>query len=194
MVLTWCYGMNGLMTGCAVLSFLRDGTVPEVSEVMQRAQGGADFGDLVNVNHAVLLQSMHQLSRVTFPINIAQVLLSALLVFASGLAMGSRKGARALVLQAILANAVLACVAYALTQGVRAACVDAVLRVVQSFPADLPNRAVALNPEVYWFGFRMRLVVFELGTLALGALALTRGRTRVYFDAMAKAAESAEEP
>ena len=128
MVVTWCYGMNGLMTGCANVAFLREATVPDVAEALQRAQGATDPAELVNLGRAVWLQSMHELSRVTFPVNIAQVLLSAILVFASGLAMGSRKGARALVLQALLANVVLAIVAYVLTEGVRAACIDTMVR------------------------------------------------------------------
>lgn len=194
MVLTWCYGMNGLMTGCANVSFLREGTVPDVAEALQRAQGATDPSELVNLGRAVWLQSMHELGRVTFPINIAQVLLSAMLVFASGLAMSSRKGARSLVLQALVANAVLSAVAYGLTEGVRAACIDTMVRAAQTLPLDLPNRAAFSRPDWLWLGFRIKLVAFELGTLALGAFALTRGRTRVYFEAMAKAAEGAEEP
>ncbi len=194
MVVTWCYGMNGLMTGCANVAFLREATVPDVAEALQRAQGATDPAELVNLGRAVWLQSMHELSRVTFPVNIAQVLLSAILVFASGLAMGSRKGARALVLQALLANVVLAIVAYVLTEGVRAACIDTMVRVAQTLPLDLPNRAAFSRPDLLWLGFRIKLIALELGTLALGAFALTRGRTRVYFDAMAKATESAEEP
>ena len=56
------------------------------------------------------------------------------------------------------------------------------------------SRAAFSRPDWLWLGFRIKLVAFELGTLALGAFALTRGRTRVYFEAMAKAAEGAEEP
>jgi hypothetical protein len=94
----------------------------------------------------------------------------------------------------LIANAVLSIVAYLLTEGVRAACIDTMVRAAQSLPAELPNRAAFSRPDLLWLGFRIKLVAVDLGLLAVGAFALTRGRARTYFEAMAKATESAEEP
>ncbi len=54
-------------------------------------------------------------ARVTFPLAVGEVILSALLVVASGLAMGGRRGSRSLALQAIAANALLVLAAFVLT-------------------------------------------------------------------------------
>ncbi|MFO0760162.1 MAG: hypothetical protein U0359_27020 [Byssovorax sp.] len=194
MVLTWVYGMNGLMAGCANMAFLREATVPDVTEAMNRAKGAIDPSELVSLSQAVWLQGMHDLSRITFPLAIAQILLSGLLVMASGLAMSGRKGARALVLQALGANAVLSIALYVGTESVRAACIETLVRAAQTLPPELPAREAFSRPDLLWLVFRIKLIALDLGTLALGALALTRGRSKTYFEAMAKATESAEEP
>ncbi len=61
-----------------------------------------------------------------------------------------------------------------------------------SLPA--PQREALTNPRVMLWAWRIKLVLFDLGTLALGALALTRARTKTYFEAVARATESPEEP
>jgi hypothetical protein len=120
------------------------------------------------------------------------VLLSGLLVVASGLAMGGRPGARALALQAILANAALLVIAYALTRSVRVAWIDAVLRTADAIPEGAPT--LVYLPAILRWGLPVKLAIFDLGPLLIGAFALTRARTKTYFEEAARAAEAPEEP
>jgi hypothetical protein len=130
---------------------------------------------------------------VTFPLAVGEVLLSGLLVVASGLAMGGRRGARSLALQAILANALLAVAAFKLTPFLRAAWIDGVLKATAAVELPPQQREIYARADFWQFFLGMKLVMIDLGTLALGALALTRSRTKIYFEAAARAAEQAEE-
>jgi len=194
MVLTWFAGVHGLTTGCTTAMYLRDGAMPDVNTAAQNARGAWDAMDFVALVHAVEFQAMRVNARVTFPLAVAQALLAGLLVVASGLAMNGRRGARSLALQAVAANALLATLAYAATRGVRVASIEAVLRVAEALPAGAPQREILGNADALWWTGRIKLVVFDLGTLALGMLALTRTRTKLYFDAVARAPEGPEDP
>jgi hypothetical protein len=190
MVLTWFAGVNGLNEGLKEASLLRASRLPDLTTA------ATQIGTVQEVMAAALLQAQQAVlahGRVTFPLSIAEVILSALLVIASGLAMGGRRGARGLALQALGANALLALVAFALTPFVRAAYVDGVMRAAEGLPLPPPQRGMLGDAAFWQWFFRVKLAVFDLGTLALGALALTRGRTKTYFAAMARAAERAEE-
>jgi len=194
MALTWFAGVHGLTTGCANAVYLRDGALPDVTSAAQNARGGWDLVDLVALLRAVELQAMRLDARVTFPLAVAEALLACLLIVASGLAMTGRRGARSLALQAILANALLAGVAYAATRGVRAAWIEALMRTAATLPLGAPQRDAFGNASFFWWAARIKLVIFDLGALTLGALALTRARTKTYFDAMARVIEGPEEP
>lgn len=194
MALTWFAGIHGLTTGCANAAFLRDGALPDVTTAARNARGAWDLVDLVALLRAVELQAMRLDARVTYPLAVAEALLAGLLIVASGLAMTGRRGARSLALQAIVANAVLACVAYAATRGMRAAWIEALMRTAATLPIGVPQRDAFSNESFFWWASRLKLVVFDLGVLALGAFALTRARTKAYFDAMARVIESPEEP
>jgi hypothetical protein len=152
------------------------------------------MADVLELAGLEALRAMLANARITFPLSVAEAILSGLLVVASGLAMGGRKGSRSLALQALCANALLAIAAFLLTPAVRAAYVDGVLRAVDTVTLPPPQREVLTNVGIIHWAFRIKLVIFDLGALALGALALTRARTKAYFEAMARATEGAEEP
>jgi hypothetical protein len=130
---------------------------------------------------------------VTFPLAVAEVILSGLLVVASGLALGGRRGSRSLALQAIVANALLAIVEYLITPGVRAAYTEGWIRAVATLSVSPEERDVLTNVGLLHWGFRLRLALY-LGALGLGALALTRARAKGFFEAVARATERPEEP
>ena len=94
----------------------------------------------------------------------------------------------------MLAHALLATVDYALTRSVRTAWVEAAARTGEMLPRGFPEREVWTAHATYWWLARVSFDVFELGSFAVAAIALTRQRTKAYFDAVARAAESAEEP
>jgi hypothetical protein len=191
MVLTWFVGVQGLNTGFTTAAFLHAGTVPDVATAAQHAGTMADVQQIAALE---ALRAMLMYARVTFPLAVAEAILSGLLVVASGLAMGGRRGARSLALQAIGANALLAVTAFALTPSVRAVYIDGIMRAVDTVSLPEPQREMFTNARFIHWLLRIKLVVVDLGTLALGALALTRGRTKTYFEAVARAAESADEP
>jgi hypothetical protein len=193
MMLTWCVGVRGLMVGASSIEYLRSARLPDVATATQSLERAADMPEFVALFNAVMLEEMLRLERVTLPLSLAQVMLAMVLVIASGLTMGSRPGARLLTIQALVANALLAGVTYALTRTMRVAAIDTVINVIQTLPPSLPQRAVLPTREMLWWLGRI-LVAGEIGTLALGAFALTRPRIKAYFDAVARAAESAEEP
>jgi hypothetical protein len=191
MALTWFLGVQGFTSAYETISHLRSGTSAEASSLTQAARDAADAAQILAVYKAARLHAIGELYRVTFPLGVAHVLLAGLLVIASGLAMTGRPGARSLALQALAANALLAVVDYALTQPVRAAWIDAVLRARDVAPPALRGD-VTLRPEhLYWFN-RVSLAL-DLATLALAAFALTRRRTRTYFEAVAHAVRQAED-
>lgn len=191
MVLTWIVGVTGLNAGFSRASLLRAGTMPDMTSAALHAGTMADVLEYAGLQ---AVRAMVANARVTFPLAVGEVLLSGLLVVASGLAMGGRRGSRSLALQAIGANALLVLAAFLLTPLVRAAYLEGVLHAVDTVTLPPPQREVLTNPGIIKWAWRIKLVVFDLGTLALGALALTRARTKTYFEAVARATESPEEP
>jgi hypothetical protein len=197
MVLTWCVGVRGLIAGCSNVAYLHSVTLPDVATATRNAEVSGDMPELAALFNAAALAAMSRIEHIMLPLGIGQALLAVVLVIMSGLAMESRPGVRSLTLQALAANAILAAISYVLTRSVRASAIDAVVNAVQTIPADLPQRAALPTRELLrgmlWWGSRI-VVAGEIGALSLGALALTRPRTKTYFDAVARAAESANEP
>jgi hypothetical protein len=194
MLLTWLIGVQGLMSGCTVVMILRQGSVEEVSTEVGKQDGSDPTQGIRRAVEAAQIKAIGEAQEVTFPLNVARLLLSGMLIIVSGLAMGGRPGVRSLALQVVAANALLAAVDYALTRSVRAAWIDAGACAMEMLPPALPHRELMVQSSTWWWFARIRFAVFELGTFAFAALALTRRRTKVYFDAVAEAAESAEEP
>jgi len=193
MLLAWCIGVRGFLAGLSGIAFLRGGRVPDVATAARNAVGSFDLPEFVALFNASQLEAMQRAYRVMMPSCIAQLLLGGLLVIASGMAMSGRRDARGLAVQALLANAVLAFVVYELTRGVRGAAIEAVVRAASAMPADLPQRATFPTRETLWLWSRV-VSGIEIAMLALGVLALTRPRTKAYFDAVARATDSAGEP
>lgn len=194
MALTWFIGVRGVASGFSGISFLRAGSVPDVAAV--RTEAGEDPNQVVMaVIIATHQRAMAEAKEVTFPLSAAKLLLSGLLVVASGFAMAGRPGARKLALQALAANAVLAVLDYSLTRGIRSAWIEAAATTSATLPGFLPeHRVLWASRAFWWWSARLVFVIFELGSLAVAAFALLRERTRVYFQAVAEATESAEEP
>jgi hypothetical protein len=182
------------MDGGSNMMLLRDARLPDVATATQNARGGGDTGEFVTLARAVSVDAMHRLASITFPLSVAQVLLSSLLIIASGLAMRSQRGARGLALQALLANLLLAGVAYVLTSGVRTSYIEALVSAAETLPADVPLRVLFGSRETLWWLSRFEFFVIDVGSLAVCALALTRARTKMHFDAVAQSGSAEEEP
>lgn len=194
MALTWCIAVRGVMIALSSIAFLRQGTLPDVATAAANARGGTDPTDIFTFWGTVEVEAILRYSRLLFPLSVAQLLLCSMLVVGSGLAMSGRRGVRSFMLQTLLANVGLAVVAYALTRVVRVDCIETVARFAETLPLDLPQRAAYSSRETLWWILRLRLILVELFPFAAGLLILTRSRTKLYFDAVARAAESAEDP
>lgn len=194
LLLTWIVGVCGLMSSCSIVSMLRQGSMEDVAAELGRRDTGDPLQAFSLVLQTAHLKSISAAHKLTFPLNTAKLLLSGLLVIMSGLAMGGRPGVRGFALQAVAANAAFAALDYALTRNVRAGWIEEVARAGEMLPTALPQREIFSTREFWWWLARARLIVIDLGVPFLAAIALTRARTRMYFDAMASAAESAEEP
>lgn len=194
MVLAFFAGAQGMTTGCSNAMFLREGRVPDVAAAAQAAKSGLDVMDFAALIRAAELSSMFAHRHVAFPLGIAEAMLGGLMVLASGMAMGGRKGARSLAIQALAANALFAIAAFTLTRGMRAGWIEVVTRAAEALPPGSPQRGAFANGQALVWVTRIKLGFFDLGPLALGLLALTRARTRSFFDAVARAVERAEDP
>ena len=185
MVVTWFIGVQGLTDGLRVATFLHHGVVPTADDE------ATDDGAPPRPSALPPRPALADARDTTFPLAVAEALLSGLLVVASGFAMSGRKGARSLAVQAIGVNAVYLILEYALTPAIRAAWVETFARTAEAMPK--PNDyAIFTSREFLWGLDRARLAV-HLGVLGLGALALTRPRTKAFFDVVARAAERAED-
>jgi hypothetical protein len=195
MVLTWFLGVHGLTSGCSTLRQLRDGSVVDMATATETARNEDDPRRVIFVIHEVArMHAMAEVRQLTFPLTIAKLLLAGLLVVASGLAMAGRPGARSLALQALVANAALAVISYVVMRDVRGVWIEAVARAGDGLPPLEPGHAQLLERRFLWWLERMRLATFDLGALGIAALALTRQRTKIFFEAVAEAAETTEEP
>lgn len=195
LVLVLLIGLRGLGAGCGATLYLRGGTVPDVTAVAEQARGGEPFELTFQVIEAAQARALAEHRNLTFPLSVGRMLLGGLLLVASFLALGGRPGSRALALQAIGAGAAFAALEYGLTREVRAAWIDMVVRAGALLPEGSPERQSVTTPALWWFAERVRVSVFEIGALGLGALALTRRRARAWFQAMEDAApEETEEP
>lgn len=188
MLLTWIIGVRGFMAGCGTATYLRGGMAPDVMVVAEQARDQGDpfqFTFLVLEAAQARAMSLHQ--DVAFPLSVGKVILGGLLVIASGLALGGRPGTRGFVLQVLLANLAFAAVEYGLTRDIRGAWIDMVAQAGALLPPEVPERESLTNPSLWWTAERVRFVLFELAILGAAALAMTRERTKLYFQAVARA-------
>lgn len=194
LLLVLIVGLRGFGEGCGATLQLREGIVPDVTAVAKQAR---DQGDplrfLLLVSEAAKAQALAGHRSLTVPLSVARMLLGGLLFVAGALAMNGRRGSRGLLLQALFAGAAFAGLEYALTSGVRGAWIDMLVRACAMLPEDLPDRQSWTDPALWWMAERVRLVAFDVGLLAVAALALTRRRATAYFRAAAAAAEDEEE-
>jgi hypothetical protein len=192
----WVAGMLGTMSGCQEIEYLRgdsqladklDRTADEASDPMFRAE---------LVRQRARLEALGQNHDRAFPLATARMVVGMLLVVAAGAAIVGRPGARRLAMQAVAANGLLAVIAflllapvrYASADAVAADAVDEVLGVPQGVTrgdAVASERALALQRERVLTGL-------EVAMFLIAFVALTRRRTKAYFEALEGALADAE--
>ena len=107
--------------------------------------------------------------------------------------MSGRRGARALALQAIAVNVAFVAVDYAAAHAARPCGLRSRRsRATGDDHPDTPDVAAFANRAVGWWMERS-FAMFHVLMLAAGALALSRPRAKLFFEASARAADRAEE-
>ncbi len=190
MLVCLAMGWSGMVSGCNYIKYYRAPTSsealaqPEGDTAEQRAMAELvrSFGPLLDSSRKVLV-----------PLSAADLVLSALLVFAATRALGGRPGSWPLAVQAVLANAALTVVTYVLSRSFRGA---SIALVASQWPhiAELHDPTMKLDEpmvvSVLW-GLHRALLV---GSLLIygGALAvLFRPSSRAYLSAATPADASA---
>lgn len=193
MCVMWIMGVFGATSGCTEVSYLRGSH--EMTTDLERGLEEATHPwvriELVRQQaRLVALATMYQRA---FPLSAARMLLCLLLVLAAGSAIAGRVGARNLALQAVVANALLMALTFAVLTPVRQTVADAVAEdTVDNGGGMVAGRTHEQSLDFYRQDqlARMRLRAgLELSMFALAAVALTRRRTKMWFstieDAMA---------
>lgn len=203
MVLAWLIGVQGLSEAFATLVYLREGNLPDVAGMTLSLKDAAEpIEALMALQAAAWMRTLGEAGQLAFPLFAGRFLLSVLLVIAAGMAMSGRPGARVLAMQALVANAALAILIFWLLRDARYAWVDSIMRVNEVLPT-LPATAPPAEQE-YWTSYlmdrrvwlwvpRMRLILFDVGSLVLAAITLTSPRTKAFFEAVAAAQEQTED-
>lgn len=194
MVLVWILGIQSVVDGATTAAVLHGGALQDVDAVARSGGGGELHETIIPVLMAARMTVLATASHLAFPLSVGRAILAAALVLASTMVLVGRPSSRAFALQALGINAVFVVVEYVLFHTLRGAWIDVAARAASAirdpgFPGD-PSELTRL------WGYsieRGRLLFFELGVSFLGALALTRSRTKLYFAEAAAAAESAEE-
>lgn len=189
MCVTWVIGVFGATSSCSELGFLR-GSQNMPDEISR----GVDETDhalwrMELVRQRARLEALADLHDRAFPVGAAQLVLSILLLIASGSAISGRQGARGLAMQAIAANIALSLVAFALLAPVRQRSAEAVAQdAVENGPGPVGgmdrNQSIDFYRQQQIDSERLRLGL-EVVVFGLAALALTRRRTKDYFAAVA---------
>ncbi|MBI4704982.1 MAG: hypothetical protein HY744_28075 [Deltaproteobacteria bacterium] len=193
MCLTWVVGVLGASSGCANVAYLAGWYRPP-PETLDPGAIDAASQPLVHSSRVVeqaRLRATADAHRVAFPLGIAKLLLGTLLVLASAAALAARPSARSLALQAVAASALLAALDHGLLGSVRdevgrAVAADMVEHGFGQLPDMSREESVAFFRGIYGAAELLRLALLEIGVYGGALLALTRARTKAFFEAPAK--------
>ena len=182
MCITWVIGVFGATSGCSELGYLRGSQdMPdEISRGVEEATHPLWRMELIR--QRARLEALADMHERAFPLGAAHLLLSILLVIVSGSAL-------TLAIQAVMANVALSVLTFALLEPVREQSAQVVaVDAVEHGPGPVTgmddDQSVAFYRQQQIDNERFRLGL-ELLVFSLAALALTRRRTKDYFDAVA---------
>jgi hypothetical protein len=177
MFLSWLVAVVGAKQAYDQASYLRGSTELVDTLREQGAKMDKPLEQLVVLREGARLEALAVHHRRAFPLKVAQLLLFMGLALASLMALSGRKGARSYALQLIAANAVLSSLAFGVLTPVR----EAIIAAVEEDVAELVRWSLRLE------------LGFALTFYGAVAFALTRARTKRYFDAVQAALAKAEQ-
>ncbi len=163
---SWLFGAAILVNGCETLAFYKSDTVDGNAAAEQLADDAQREQVASRIEHYFTV--MDGARRRVLPLSIAALLLGAAMVALSARAMSGRPGARSGLVQVTVVQAALAVLTYALTPDVRRAEFEV-------------NAALSYG----WLGRYAPPVILAMRSFAsaLVVVALTRPRSRAFFDA-----------
>lgn len=175
---TLLVGLRGASNGCGTVAYLRAGAMPDEAAAIDEATRDRGRG-LWILDEAAQLRSIAEARRVTFPIGVAEALLSMLLIAASAGVLVGRPGSPRLARQALLAYAAFAIASFAITYPMNANYVESIRRMTAAL--ELPRWTTYVLPVTPYRGL-IRLFAVQLIPLGLAALAMRSSRSRAFFD------------
>ena len=175
----WALGLGGIMVGCVTISVCRDpGAI--LSEATRMETDGAleGFVEALDLRRGSMI-----------PLAAANTVLSSLLVVACSRALASKRNARSLALQAVIANIMYAIVGYFVSAPVREAYVASTVAMSvpgQSQPVDTTQLAATID-------WNIRLMAaIRVAVLCFVAYSLTRPRVIAFFQPPEESGQSEE--
>ncbi len=189
MIVAWFVGVNGMRGGCAVALLLHDGVMPDRAEIERTLGGeGEPTIAIAAVQQAAQIRALVNARDTAFPLSVAKLLLSGLLVVAAAMALAGRSGARSLAIQAVVVYAVFATVEFALSRTMRAAWIPEVAAAAAEIARGSPQQEIFGDARIWYWSERARFGILDLATMAGALLALLAPRSKAYFAAMAASA------
>ena len=184
---SWIFGASGFVDGCSTLAFYKTPTVDAADYVA----GVKGDGERIEATAAAerYITAMHTAKERVFPLGIAALLLGGAMVVFSARAMSGRSGARSGLIQVITVQAALVVATHFLTPDVRASRTDLEGAVVSAQLREsgqeqqVIDQSLALYPKIVRFRSAVWLVFRSTAALLI-LLALTRPRTRLFFEAL----------
>jgi hypothetical protein len=190
LAITMFFGAAGWISGCNTIAEYRDPN--DAFEHQVEALQTSQDRDTARAAHERYLTALDGAKKRQFPVGVAEFLLGAAMLALTIRAIAGRPGARALLVQLTAGQATLVLVAYFLTSDARAAWLTQYgITGHLLVPPDPIERALwhpgmieALAGAVWsaWIGVRSLLSV-------IAVVALTRQRTRDFFEAVAPLSE-----
>jgi hypothetical protein len=184
---SWIFGASGFIDGCSTLAFYKTPTVDAADYV----QGVKGDGERIAATATAerYITAMHTAKERVFPLGIAALLLGGAMVAFSARAMSGRPGARSGLIQVVTVQAALVVATHFITPDIRAARTDLEGAVVSAQlresgqEQEIIDQSLALYPKIVRFRSSVWLVFRSLGATMI-LLALTRSRTRLFFEAL----------
>jgi hypothetical protein len=183
-VFAWLFGVGGCTQGTAIIGSYWS-PAQDVSEIANRAKTEEDRSKLKEAASRCYAATERSKTRI-FPLGVASFVLGAAMVILAARSMAGRGSARALLVQVVLAQALFVIVRDFSTRDVLAECVDFERQQVR---LDLVERNAdpsiidRVTPELRAKA-NLAGTVIRCAAAGLIVLALTRRRTREYYEAL----------
>ena len=187
-------GASGMSAGCNDLDYLRGSQALPNIVSKNLTEATSPFVRTGMLREKARLEATSAIHETSFPINLARLLLSTLLLAAAGACLMRRKQARKLALQAIAANFLLALIAFKLLTPVHEAMAQALaVDAVDNMPLKASEFEREQTVEEYRHAFiwldGFRFVVFELGIFMAAAAAINRPKSIAFLQSLPESDE-----